>query len=406
MAKQGLGMKPPSPWRQALALSMGAALSLGVTRFSYALLLPAMRQDLSWSYALAGAMNTANATGYMLGAMMVAALMRRRSVAWAFVAGGLLACLFMAASGFFRDPYGLLVQRLLAGLASAWVFVAGGVLAARLAQAHPEQSGWLLGLYYGGTGWGIVASTAVLHEVMPQASDWPLGWWWLAGVCAVALGWMTPTAMALDRGQARRSQAQASEQSNHEAMWPELRSRMLWLLLGYGCFGMGYIGYMTFVIALLRQQGVGPEARSIFYILLGLGVVASARLWARLLDRHHDGKAMAVLNALLALATLLAALTHSVPLLLMSGVLFGSVFLSVVASTTAFVRHNLPGTIWVRGIGLFTVVFAWGQIVGPTMVGLIADGPGGLQTGLLASAGSLGLGAILAWRQKSLAPLK
>ena len=185
-----------------------------------------------------------------------------------------------------------------------------------------------------------------------------------------------------------------------------LRSRMTWVLLGYGCFGMGYIGYMTFVIALLRQQGVSQDVRTLFYSLLGVGVVLSARLWARLLDRHHDGKALAQLNALLGLATLLAALTTSVPLLILSGALFGSVFLSVVASTTAFVRHNLPEPLWVRGIGLFTVVFAWGQIVGPTMVGLIADGPGGLTVGLLSSAACLWVGTLLAWRQKSLLPLK
>jgi len=34
----------------ALALSLGAAVSLGITRFAYALLLPPMRADLGWSY--------------------------------------------------------------------------------------------------------------------------------------------------------------------------------------------------------------------------------------------------------------------------------------------------------------------------------------------------------------------
>jgi MFS family permease len=82
------------------------------------------------------------------------------------------------------------------------------------------------------------------------------------------------------------------------------------------------------------------------------------------------------------------------------------VFLSVVASTTAFVRHNLPQHEWVHGIGLFTVVFAWGQMVGPTLVGWIADGPGGLKQGLLVSAATLWLGSLLAWRQKPLLPLK
>ena len=49
----------------ALALSLGAAVSLGITRFAYGLLLPAMRADLGWSYTLAGAMNTVNALGYL-----------------------------------------------------------------------------------------------------------------------------------------------------------------------------------------------------------------------------------------------------------------------------------------------------------------------------------------------------
>ncbi|RZA15155.1 MAG: MFS transporter, partial [Lysobacteraceae bacterium] len=34
----------------ALALSVGAAISLGITRFAYGLLLPPMRVDLQWSY--------------------------------------------------------------------------------------------------------------------------------------------------------------------------------------------------------------------------------------------------------------------------------------------------------------------------------------------------------------------
>ncbi len=392
----------PSPWRSALALSMGAALSLGVTRFSYALLLPAMRDDLGWSYVLAGAMNTANAAGYMVGATMMPWLMGRRALWWPFVWGGVWACVFMAASGFFRDPNGLLLQRFLAGLASAWVFVAGGVLAARLAQQHPQQSGLLLGLYYGGTGWGIVLSALLVPWAMPAAAEWPQAWWWLAVGCALALVWMWPTARRL--GHAHASQpAQAGQALAEEC--PAWRRRMLWILLGYGCFGMGYIGYMTFVIALLRQQGVTEGERTVFYAILGLGVVVSARLWARLLDRHRDGRALAILNALLALATALAASTQSLPILWLSGALFGSVFLSVVASTTAFVRHNLPDGLWVRGIGLFTVVFAWGQIVGPTMVGWIADGPGGLTQGLWASALTLGLGAVLAWRQKTLHPI-
>ena len=63
----------PARWvAVALALSLGAAVSLGITRFAYALLLPPMRADLGWSYSLAGAMNTVNALGYLLGALLTA----------------------------------------------------------------------------------------------------------------------------------------------------------------------------------------------------------------------------------------------------------------------------------------------------------------------------------------------
>ena len=61
----------------ALALSLGAAVSLGITRFAYGLLLPPMRADLGWSYTLAGAMNTANAVGYLVGALATPLLLRR-----------------------------------------------------------------------------------------------------------------------------------------------------------------------------------------------------------------------------------------------------------------------------------------------------------------------------------------
>ena len=111
---------------------------------------------------------------------------------------------------------------------------------------------------------------------------------------------------------------------------------------------------------------------------------------------------LALLNGLLGVATLLPALTFFWPVVLASGLLFGAVFLSLVASTTALVRHNLPPAAWGAGISAFTIVFAFGQIVGPMWVGYIADGPGCLARGLLYSALALWVGAALASRQRPL----
>ena len=170
----------------ALALSLGAAVSLGITRFSYGLLLPPMREDLGWSYALAGGMNTANAAGYLLGAVMTPALMRRFGPIRLLVWGAFWASVFMVASGFLTSAPALLLQRLLAGLASAWVFVAGGLLAARLGSLQPTRAGFLLGVYYGGTGMGITLSALLVPAVLLAAAQVPHGWSWAWWALAAA----------------------------------------------------------------------------------------------------------------------------------------------------------------------------------------------------------------------------
>ena len=104
--------------------------------------------------------------------------------------GAVLASGFMAASGFFTAPWPLMAQRTLAGAASALVFVAGGLMAARLGARAPQHAGLLLGLYYGGTGWGIVASALGVPWLLgigaAGAHAWAWAWWGLALMCVLA----------------------------------------------------------------------------------------------------------------------------------------------------------------------------------------------------------------------------
>ena len=405
-----------SPFLLALALSLGAAVSLGIARFAYGLLLPPMRADLGWSYTLAGSMNTSNALGYFVGALMTPLLTRRYNAANVMIAGAFLASLFMALSGFFTDSTMLLIQRWLAGVASAWVFITGGVLAARLGAIDPSRSGLLIGLYYGGSGIGITLSALLVPTLLVHLGDgrtwhgyanWAWAWWVLAVVCFIA------TAVLIRPARIMRPLLTIS--SERESYHRRFRVRDFgYALAGYAMFGVGYIGYMTFVIALLREQGADANQIMGFYALLGVACMASFRVWAGLLDHHKSGRALATLNAVLGGATILPALTGAWPAVLLSGIVFGGVFLSVVASTTALVRHNLSAHDWPAGITAFTTVFAAGQIVGPVIVGWIADHASsttasdadGLARGLIFSAGALWLGALFASRQRPLHQLK
>jgi MFS family permease len=390
--------------RIAIALSMGAALSLGIARFAYGLLLPPMRADLGWSYALAGAMNTSNAAGYLLGALATPLLLRRFSPGAVLMAGSLLASGLLAAGALFTATPVWLLMRLLVGVASALVFVTGGLLAARLGATQPARGGLLIGLYYGGTGLGITLSALVVPLVLQAAAQQPHAWAWgwaaLALLCFAAAALLRWPVVQIARLAAQGGPSTAAPGAPAVVRLP-LR-RFGFAMAGYGMFGVGYIGYMTFVVALLREQGQSATRITVFYALLGVAVMASPRLWAWLLDRYRDGRPQALLNALLGLATLLPAVASAWPLVLLSGLLFGAVFLSLVASTTALVRHNLPPAQWAAGIGAFTIVFAAGQIVGPSMVGWVSDGPGGLARGFVLSAVALWIGAGMALRQRAL----
>lgn len=388
--------------RLALVLSLGAAVSLGVTRFSYGLLLPPMRDNLGWSYTLAGTMNTVNAVGYLLGALLTPLLMRRLGPSRLFLWGGWLATLLMAVAGFLVAPGPLLVQRLLAGVLSAFQFISGGLLAARLAARDTERGSLLLGLYYGGAGLGVVASALavppLLHAAAAQAHAWTWAWWGLALLCALASVFMAWPARVLDEHPAPVSAQAAAAVGPPPVRWRE----MGWILLGYGLFGAGYIGYMTFSVALLREQGLSAVGITSYFALLGVAAFLAPRVWAGLFDRERGGGAFARLSALLAVAALLPVLASHGAVAMASGLLFGLCFLSVVASTTAFVRHNLPPAQWARGISGFTICFAVGHIIGPVLTGLISDGSGGLARGLVFSSVGLALGALFAWRQRPL----
>jgi predicted MFS family arabinose efflux permease len=381
-----------NPLGLAFALALAAAVSLGLARFSYALLLPEMRDDLHWTYFTAGAMNTANAAGYLLGALLAPRWFARGDALTVLTAGAVATAVALVLHAFAASDGALLALRMVAGVGSAATFVGGGLLAARLAHRAPHP-GLVVGLYYGGTGIGIVASTLLV-----PALPWRAAW---IGLALASLLCSAVTFAVVRSGRHLLATAPAAAGAGQVAVqWAPMRQA----LLGYLMFGFGYIGYMTFIVTLLREQGVATPWIDAFYALLGAGVVASSWLWAGVLQRFRGGQSIALLNGLLAVATLLPLLSAHPAIVAASCFLFGCTFLSVVASTTAFVRHNLPAAAWAGGISAFTIVFALGQILGPSLTGWLADGPGGLRRGFVCSAVALALGAVLAWRQRPLTP--
>ena len=384
---------PDRPARLILILSLAPTIGLGIGRFAYSLVLPDMRDTLAWSYSVAGFMNTVNAAGYLAGALAAARLIRRFGLPSA-VRWSTLACILaLALSALSGNFFVLSFARLLVGVGAAVAFVAGAALAARIAQTHPARADFLLSLFYAGPGLGIVTSGLVAPFVLKAfgAGSWWIVWWamtLLSVVLAIPL-------------MAARFDGSAGLAETKPARFP-IRSVLIYLA-GYFLFGAGYIAYMTFMIAYVRDAGGGAAAQSGFWCLLGASAFVTPWVWRRILAWNSGGLSTAIILGVNAFGASLPLFGHSAPMLTVSALVFGVSFFAIVGSTTAFVRFNSPQAAWPKGIAAMTISFGIGQTLGPTVVGAITDAFGSLSYALNASAALLALGAIASAFQRRMA---
>ncbi len=364
------------PARLILTLSLGATVGLGIGRFAYALVLPDMRDSLGWSYSAAGFMNTINAAGYLAGALMASRLIKRYG--WsAAVRWGTLACLASLATCAMSGNFVVLsLARLIAGFAAAVGFVAAGALAATIAQSRPERADFLLSLYYAGPGLGILASGLVAPFVLRAFGP---GSWWIVWWALTLLGAAMTVPLLLARFESKAGIAAATER--HFSI-----PKVAIYLVGYFLFGAGYIAYMTFMIAYVRDAGGGAPAQAAFWSLIGLSAFVTPWVWRRVLALDRGGLATAIILGVNAIGAGLPIFGHSIVLLAVSAIVFGVAFFAVVGSTTAFVRFNYPPQAWPTAIAAMTIAFGIGQTLGPIAVGAITDALGSLSYALNVSA--------------------
>jgi predicted MFS family arabinose efflux permease len=387
--------RPPlylHPARLILILSLTPTVGLGIGRFAYALVLPDMREALGWSYSAAGFMNTVNAAGYLAGALMASKLVKRYGLP-AVARWGTLACVVSLALCALSGNFVILsLARLLAGLGAAVGFVAGGALAARIAQSRPERVNFLLSLFYAAPGLGILASGLIAPFVLQMfgPGSWWIVWWALT-LLSVAM--TVPLLLAPIDGNRGIADAVPATFA--------IRPVVIYLT-GYFLFGAGYIAYMTFMIAYVRDAGGGAMAQSAFWSLIGLSAFATPWVWRRVLALDRGGVSTAIILGVNALGAALPLFGHSAALLAVSALVFGVAFFAVVGSTTAFVRFNYPPAGWPKGIAAMTIAFGIGQTLGPIAVGAVTDAFGSLAYALNVSAALLALGAILSAFQRRL----
>lgn len=371
------------PW----ALSGAAAVAVGFARFAYALILPAMQSDLNLNYAQAGWLNTANALGYLLGALATIGLVGRYGNRRLFTAGVVLTTLALILTGLTRDFTLLAAYRFLAGLGAAGAFICGGVLAGVLGTRA-------IVVFFSGSGIGMLSTGAALPWLFEFAGNpaWP--WAWVAiGAACVPLSLFSIAA-------ARQIAEPGVPGMNAAWRWQPCVPEFT----GYFLFGLGYIAYITFIIAWLRQNPVHglPMAAvtSIMWSALGVMTLLAPIIWRRVFNGRADGVPMAATMSVLGAGAVLPMLAPSIIGVWISAALVGASVFMVPAAATSFVKANLPRAAWGSGLAVVTSLFAIGQTIGPVGAGWISDKWGSLSVGLGVSAALLFAGALVALIQR------
>ena len=356
-------LAPTNLWT-AVFLALAIAVVNGFGRFAYALILPAMREDLIWDYAASGWLNTANSIGYALGGLSGMLLLIRYRSSRLFIVGLVATVVCVAAVGLTRNLFWMLLWRFIAGIGSAWVFSCGGALVAARYSSDPQKAGSAIAIFYAGGGLGIALSGLVVFPVLSGGMTWAAAWLTL-GLVGAVLAVMPILSVNQIEGPPAKLAKDPFPWHNYA-----------WITFAYFLFGMGYIIYMTFVIAWLKEMRLGVFVSTSLWVVMGLAVMASGWVWQKPMARWKPSSTFAAASMCTALGSALPIVLRSEPALLVSVVMVGGSFFMVPAAMTALARKTLPQSLWAKAMNMFTMVFAVGQAFGPVLAGWIADTAG------------------------------
>jgi MFS family permease len=368
----------PAPLPRAVAGAAALAVAMGVGRFAYTALLPALQAALGFDDAAGGLIASVNLTGYLAGVLWARRTPPGAPRIWLLRCGLALSVLTTAAVSGFTGLPSWAGLRFLSGVASGLVFV---LVSAAVLEALPRGRERLSGVLFGGVGVGIALSGAV--TALAAAGGWQLPWLLLGAAAAL----LSLPALAMAPGEpVLRPPAPAG--ASHDGVTFDR------LAIAYGLEGLGYIVSGTFAVRAVQHTPGLERWAAWVWVAAGLAAVPSAALWSALSRRLGPRWALTAAMATQAAGMALPALSASGAAAVLGALFFGGTFIGIVTVTMELARRLMPEAA-VRAIGSLTAVYSVGQAVGPYLAGRLASAMGSPAPAVLAASGAVALGALL-----------
>ncbi|WP_333823113.1 YbfB/YjiJ family MFS transporter [Pinisolibacter sp.] len=364
---------------RTIILARGAAtllVAMGLGRFAFTALLPAMQTATGFTDADAGLMASLNLAGYLAGVFLAgrtSAAIRPLLFRLALV----VAIVCIAGMGLTLGLWFWDLLRLAAGISSGFLFVLGTAFVyERGAATGPTGTA----LHFAGVGSGI-ALTGLTAQFVP---DWQAAWIFL-GIVAVVLAW--PAAGVPGEGP-RRGQAAAPAA-------PRMRwtSAFALLVVAYALEGLGYIVTGTFLVAILHRLPETAHLAPLAWVLAGLAGIPSPLIWTRIAHRFGAWGSLTAAYVVQAVG-IFAALTGSPAAALFSAVSYGFTFIGITGVSVALAARLQPGAT-ARATAFITIGYGIGQVIGPWAAGLVATGSSGFALPLIGAGTVVTASALL-----------
>lgn len=346
------------------------AVTFGLARYGYGLLLPEMQDDLGLTANAAGLISSGAYLSYLAANVLVVWLTAKFGPRWSVGAAAGLAAVGMTVVTAADGPVTLAAGVLVAGAAAGLAFPPYADLVDQRVPAERRAFAW--SAISSGTGWGV----AIAGPIAIVAGDsWRLAWLVFVGL-AVGAG-----ALAVARAPARCGITNRAIRLN----WAWFVCPRSGPLLGSAVLiGLGSSVWWAFSVDALREAGIGSTPARIVYAVCGVASVLaslSGSVFARAgLRRGYLACVLLLAVALVLLGTGTAAL----PVVLIAAVLFGVSYNAVVAAQglwSSDVFAQRPSA----GLAAVNTALTIGTVVGPTAAGIAIDSAG-YPTALIAAA--------------------
>ena len=384
-----------SPWSLGLAGACATLIGIGLARFAYTPMIPALVQAHWFSASAANYLGAANLFGYLLGAVSAHGLSERWGTRRVMGASLLLTIVSFFACA---EPWGLgwyLAWRGLAGVTGAVLMVVAAPSA--LARVDARHRPRVSALVFTGIGVGVIFA----GTVVPWLAQRSVATAWIAlGALAAAL--------ALASWPVWRSLAPLeSETQNSRRISRAMPVLAVSLLVAVYTFdAIGFVPHTVFWVDFIaRQLGRGLAAGGHDWTLFGVGAACGPLLAGALAARtgFRGGLLAAVTVKAAAVALPLASVTASA--LAASSLAVGALVPGVVALSSGCVAELVPAARQKQVWGWMTTMFALAQTVAGYGMSWLYDQIGTYLPLFAIGAGSLLLGALCALALVSLSPL-